>query len=182
MLGQQRPQRDLHLLLGGGDFGKYRRLMQRDAHVETDQHQDGGEDKRHAPAPRHKLLVGQQPGEQQEGTVGKEEADRRAELREGAVERTLAGRGVFGRQQRRAAPLTAKAQALAKARQRQQQGSKDTDGCVARQQADQHGRNPHRQQGCHQRGFTPDAIAKVTKHRRADRTRHKGDGEGRQRL
>ena len=46
-------------------------------------------------APLHKLLVGQQPGEQQEGAVGEEEADRRAQLWEGAVQGALARLGRF---------------------------------------------------------------------------------------
>ena len=82
MFGQQRAQRYFDLFFRGGYLSEHRRLVQRNADVQADNDQHGGEDKRHTPAPFHKLLVGQQPGEQQEGAVREEEADRRAQLRE----------------------------------------------------------------------------------------------------
>lgn len=82
VFGQQRAQRDFDLFFRGGYLSEHRRLVQRNADVQADNDQHGGEDKRHTPAPFHKLLVGQQPGEQQEGAVREEEADRRAQLRE----------------------------------------------------------------------------------------------------
>ncbi len=182
MFGQQGAERDFYLFLRGRHFGKHRGLVQRDAHVQADQHQHRREDKRNTPAPGHELLVGQQPGEQQEGAVGKEEANRRTQLREGAIERTLARWGVLGRQQRRAAPFTAQTQTLTKTGQRQQQRSQNTDGLVGRQQADGDGGDPHGQQRGDQRHLTPDAIAEVAEQRRTNRTCDKGDGEGRQRL
>ena len=73
-------------------------------------------------------------GEQQEDAAGEEEADRRAELREHAVPGALAGRRVLDRQQHRAAPLAAEAEALAEAAEREQQRRRDADGAVGRQQ------------------------------------------------
>ncbi|MPN60601.1 hypothetical protein SDC9_208330 [bioreactor metagenome] len=81
MFGQQGTQRDFHLLFRRGYFGEDRGFMQRNANVQTDNHQYRREDERYAPTPAHELLVGQQPGEQQKGTIGEEEADRRAQLR-----------------------------------------------------------------------------------------------------
>ena len=182
MFGQQRAQRNFDLFLRGGNLSEYRRFVQRNADVQADNHQHGGEDKRHTPAPLHKLLVGQQPGEQQEGAVSEEEANRRAQLRERAVQRALARRSVFRRQQRRAAPFAAKAEPLAKARQRQQHRRHNTNGFIAGQQTDNHGRDPHRQQRGHQSRFTAYAVAEVAKYRGADRAGDKGDSEGGQRL
>ncbi|CNU72275.1 Uncharacterised protein [Salmonella enterica subsp. enterica serovar Bovismorbificans] len=97
MLRQQRAQRYFYLFFRCGNFRKHRRFMQRHAHIQADNHQHRREDKRHAPAPAHKLLVGQQPGEQQEGAIGKEEADRRAQLREGAIQRAFTRRRILRR-------------------------------------------------------------------------------------
>ena len=92
------------------------------------------------------------------------------------------GRCVLRRQQGGAAPFATQPQALPEARQRQQNRGEDADGFIARQQADQHGGNPHSQQRGDQRDLAPHAIAKVAEQRRADRARDKGDGEGGQRL
>lgn len=90
--------------------------------------------------------------------------------------------GVLGGQQRRATPFTTQSQTLTKTRQRQQDRRQNADGLIRRQQADGHGGDPHRQQRGHQRDFASDAIAKVSKQRRANRTRNKRDSKGRQRL
>src|SRR5213076_3134517 len=143
---QQRRNGHPNLLLLFLYFGKHRTLMQRNAHIKADQHQHGGENKRHAPAPLHKLLVGQQPRKQQKSAVSEEKANRRTQLREGTVKRTLLRRGVFRRQQRCAAPFTTQSQSLTKTRQRQQQRSHHADGFIAGQQTNHHGGNPHGQQ------------------------------------
>ncbi len=163
VFAEQRAHRHFDLFLRGGHFGEYRRFMQRHANVQANDHQHCREDKRHAPAPGHELLVGQQPGEQQESAVRKEEANRRAQLRERAVQRTLTRRGVLGRQQRRAAPFAAKPQTLAKARQRQQHRRQNANGFVTRQQADHHGGDPHGKQWSNQRHLTANAVAEVAK-------------------
>jgi len=116
VFGQQRPQRNFNLLFRRGDFSKDRRLVQRHAHVQANQHQHSREDERNSPAPAHELFIGQQPGEEQEGAVSKEETNRCAQLRERAIQGTLARRSVFGRQQCRAAPFPAQPQTLTKAR------------------------------------------------------------------
>ena len=182
MFGQQRAQRHFYLFFCRRHFREHRRFVQRNANIQTNQHQHGREDERNTPAPAHELLVGQQPGEQQEGAVRKEEANRCAKLREGAIQRPFTRRGVLGRQQCRAAPFTAQTQTLTKTRQRQQHRCQNADGLVGGQQADGDGRNTHRQQRGHKRHFTPDAIAKMTKQRRANRTRDEGDSKGCQRL
>ena len=76
---------------------------------------------------REELLVGQPARQQQEDAAGEEEADRRAELREHAVPGALARRRVLDRQQHRAAPLAAEAEALAEPAQREQQRRRDAD-------------------------------------------------------
>ena len=70
-------------------FEKDGRLGNREPHVETNEHQSRAREKRQTPAVREELRVGEARGEQQEDTAGKEEPDRRAELREHAVPRAL---------------------------------------------------------------------------------------------
>ncbi len=182
MFGQQRAQRHFYLFFRRRHFREHRGFVQRNANIQANQHQYGREDERNTPAPAHELFIRQQPGEQQEGAVRKEEANRCAKLREGTIQRTLTRRCVLGRQQRRAAPFAAQTQTLAKTCQRQQHRCQNANALVGRQQADGDGGNAHRQQRSYQRHFTPDAIAKMTKQRRANRTRDEGDSKGCQRL
>ena len=144
-------------------------------------HQRGAGEERNAPAEREELLVGQPRRQQQEDAAGTDEADRRAELREHAVPRALARRRVLDRQQHGPAPLAAEPEALAEAAEREQQRRGDADRRVGRQQADRHGRQPHRQQRRHQRRLAADAIAEVAEERRSDRAREERDRERRER-
>ena len=100
---------DLLLLLGHTED---RGLLHLDADDEADDHEDGGQQERHAPAPdKHRVIVVE--GLQQEvGAVRQEEADRGAQLREGAVQRALVFRSVLGGHQRGAGPFAAKSDAL----------------------------------------------------------------------
>ena len=113
--------------------------------------------------------------------AGKQEADRRAELREHAVPRALARRRVLGGQQHRAAPFAAEADALAEPAERQQQRRGKADRVVGRQHANQHRRNPHRHQRRDERGLAADAVAEMAEQHRADRPRDEGDRKRRQR-
>ena len=121
----------------------------------------------------------------EEQPVRREEADRRPELREHAEPAALAGRRVFGREQRRAAPFAAEADALAEAQDAQQDRREAADRVVARHEADQRGRQAHHEQRCDERRLTADPVAEVAEQERADRPRDECDAErdeGRQGL
>ena len=181
MVAEDRQHRHVHALAAAERLLKDRRFGDRQPHVEADEDQHGAREKRQPPAECEELLVGEPRGEQQEDAAGEEEPDRRAELREHAVPRALAGRRVLDRQQHRAAPLAAETEALAEATQREENRRRDTDRAVGRQRADGDGGQAHRQQRGDQRGLAADAVAEVAEERRADRPRDEGDRERRQR-
>ena len=107
-----------------------------------------------------------------------QKADRRPELREHAEPGAAAGRRVLGREQRRAAPFAAEPDALAEAQQAEQPRRERARLGVARQDADQRGRQAHRQHRGDERRLAADAVAEMAEQDRADRAREEGDAEG----
>ena len=114
----------------------------------------------------------------EEQPVGDEKAERRPELREHAEPAALALRRIFRRQQRRAAPFAAKAEALAEAQQAEQPGRQRAGRFVRGQRADQGGGKAHHQHRGDKRRLAADAVAEMAEEEGADRTREKGDAEG----
>ena len=105
----QRGLDDFLLLLGHAED---RGLLHVDSHDEADDHQHGGQQERHTPTPgTHRIGVIERL-QHEVGAVRQEEADRGAELREGAVQRTLVFGRVLGGDQRSTGPFAAKADAL----------------------------------------------------------------------
>ena len=155
--------------------------MELEAHIQADHHQRGAEQERNAPAPGAELFVVQAHGQGQEQAVGRQKADRRAELREHAEPGALALGRILGRQQCRAAPFAAQPQALAEAQHTQQDRRPGPDAVVTRQHADQRGAHAHQQQGGDQGRFAPDAVAEVAEQRRAQWAGEEGDAEGEER-
>ncbi len=84
----------------------------------------------------------------------------------------------FHRQQDRAAPLAADADALDGAQHGEKDGAPDADRIVSRHESDGEGRQPHAQQRRDQGRFAADAIAVMAENRRADRARGKADEIG----
>ena len=107
-----------------------------------------------------------------------EEPDRRPELREHAEPRAPSVGRVLDRHQRRPAPFAAEPHALQKAQRGQQPGREDAGRRIARQGADQGGRQPHGEHGRDQRRFPPDPIAEVAEQERADGPCEERDAEG----
>ena len=108
-----------------------------------------------------------------------------AELRPGRDQAALAvGARPFHRQQHRAAPFAADADALQRPQDRQEHCAPDADRRVGRHKRDQEGRNAHAQQRRDQRRLAADAIAVMAEDRRADRPADEADeigAEGQQR-
>ena len=115
--------------------------------------------------------------------VGQEQSGRHAELRPGRDEAAmLVGPRPFHRQQHRAAPLAADADALDEAQQRQQDRAPDADAVIGRHQRDQKRGDAHQHQRGDQRRLAAEAIALVAEDRRADRPRGKAHGVDREGL
>ena len=111
----------------------------------------------------------------------KEEADRRAELRKHAVPGAPARRRILDCEEHGTAPLAAEAETLAEPAERKHERRGDADGLVGRQRPNQHRRDAHGEQRRDERRLAADAVAEVAKERRADRTGHECDREGRER-
>ena len=166
-----------HLLEG-------RALHQLQAHPQAHDHQDRGEQERQTPPPRHELRVGQLHAEDHEQQVREDETDGRAELRERAVEGSLAGRGVLGGEQGRTGPFAAQTDALAEAQQHQDRGRqhREAGGRGGGQHADEEGRDAHHQQARDQGGLTAHPVTEVAEDERAQRAGDEGDAEDRERA
>jgi len=182
MLAEQLHQRHFDWRFFGHGIGEHRGLVQFEARIQANHHQRSAEDERDTPAPAAELLVAQAHGQDQEQAVGRQEADRRAQLREHAEPGTFAFRCVLGRQQGCAAPFPAQAKALAETQHTQQDGGPGADAVIPRQQADQRGAHAHQQQRGHQCGFASDTVSKVAEQRRTQRAGDESDTEGQERC
>ena len=151
-----------------------------DSHDEADDHQHGGQQERHTPTPgAHRIGVIERL-QHEVGAVRQEEADRGAELREGAVQRTLVFGRVLGGDQRSTGPFAAKADALDETQQTQYRDRADTDLTVGRQAADEERADAHGHQRDDQRGLAAHAVTEVAEDQGSQRTSDERDGEGQQ--
>ena len=94
----------------------------------------------------------------------------------------LVGARPLHRQQHRAAPFAADADALDQADDRQQDRAPDADAVVARHEADRDGGDAGHQQRHDQRCLAADAVTIMAKDRRADRPADEADEEHAERL
>ena len=149
-----------------------------DPDPQADADQDDAEEERHAPAPGDEIGAG--PGaEREDHEVRQEQAARHAELRPGGDQAAAAmGARPLHRDQHRAAPFAADADALEHAQDGQDDGAPDADGVVARHQGDQERRDAHQQKRRDQRRLAADAVAVMAEDCRADRAADKADEVG----
>ena len=147
------------------------------AHHQADDHEHGRQQERHTPAPAHHRLGIVERLQQEERAVGQEEADRRAQLRERAVQRALVLRRVLGGDQRRARPFAAQTDALHEAAQAQDHNRQQTDLLVGRQASDEERGHAHRHQGDDQRLLAAETVTEVAEDQRADRAGDERDRE-----
>lgn len=92
-------------------LGKFRRLHDPQADVETDDHQDDAGDKSDAPAPGKKLLL-RQSGCNRDDACREAQPDRETDLRQALEQPPLVLGRVFVRHQNRPTPFSAKPDAL----------------------------------------------------------------------
>ena len=79
--------------------------------------------------------------------------------------------------QRCATPLAADGKALRESQERQQDWGGQADLRVGGQQADQHGRSAHQEQGVHQHPFASDAVSEVAEHHAPEGSGDEADTE-----
>lgn len=92
-------------------LGKFRRLHDPQADVETDDHQDDAGDKSDAPAPGKKLLL-RQSGCNRDDACREAQPDRETDLRQALEQPPLVLGRVFVRHQNHPTPFSAKPDAL----------------------------------------------------------------------
>lgn len=181
-------ERRLDLLALGDGLGEDRRLFELEPHVQPDDHHDRAEQERNAPAPFEEgarqvgvaVVVAERQRDDQEQAVGADEADGCAELRPHRRPGALAGFGRLGGEQRRTRPLPTETQALAEAHERQQRRCDEPGLVIGRQQADEEGRDAHRQERADERDLAADAVAEVPEDDGSDRAGDESDTEGRE--
>ena len=88
----------------------------------------------------------------------------------------------FHRQEHRAAPFAADADALQHPQHGQDDGAPDADRRIGRHEGDQEGGDAHQQQRGDQRRLAADAVAIMAEDRRADRAGDKADEIGAERA
>ena len=121
--------------------------------------------------------------ERQHREIGQEQPGRHAELRPGGDEAAmLVAARPLHRQQHRAAPFAADADALQEAQHGQQDRAPDADAGVAGHQCHQEGGNAHQHQRRDQRRLAADAVAEMAEDRRPDRAGDEADRIDQERL
>ena len=154
------------------------RLLERDAHIEADRHQDRADEERHAPGPGDERRLAESDEQREEEAGCDEKADRRSELGKHAEPGAPSCWRVLDRNQRRPAPFAAEADALQEAQRREEPGRQHARGRVARQGADQRRRDAHRQHRGDQRRLAPDPVAEMPEQKRSHGAGEKGEAEG----
>src|SRR6185437_5939334 len=174
-------RRALDLVLGD-EAPEHRGFENAEADPQADGHHDDADEERDAPAPGQELIA-RVPAEEQHRDVGEEQAGGRAELRPRADEAAvLVGPRPFHRQQHRAAPLAADADALDQAQQRENDRAPDADRVITRHQPDRGGRDARHQQGDDEGGLAADAVAVMAEDRSSNRPRDEADEVNAERL
>ena len=107
------------------------RFGERQSNVKTDQHKPRAGEERKPPAKRVELLIRKPAREQQEDPSGKNEADRRTQLRKHTIQGALIRWRILYGEQNSAAPLSAEAYALTETAKGEQQWCGDADGGIA---------------------------------------------------
>ena len=157
------------------DFLEYRRLEDAEPDPQANSDQDNRERERYAPAPGQEVIAG--PGaESQDREIRQQQATWHAELRPGRNQPALVLRArPFHRQQHRATPLAADANALDHPKDGQQNRAPDANRGVGRYESDGEGRQAHAHKRGDERRLAANAIAVMAEDRRADWPSDKAD-------
>ena len=130
---------------------------------------------RDPPAPAVEVVLGGVALHQLDHAGGQQQAERHAQLRPAGEEAAPALRAPLHRQQHRAAPLAADADALQDPQDHQQDRGGDAPGRPAGQQAHQEGRDAHQHQRPHEGRLAADPVPVVAEDRGTDRPRPEAD-------
>src|SRR5579863_7135794 len=171
--------RYLYDFILGLDRPERRGLFHFKADPQSDADQENRDQERNPPSPRHEVILGQLR-DQSEHADRRQVSDGITDLNHAAEETALMRGAVLDDHQHRAAPFTAKADALQEAQHDQQYRRRHADLLIGRQQADQKRSQSHYDDGEHR--LAPDPAAEMAKNRRAQRARQKADRIGPERA
>ena len=149
------------------DLGELRAFVDGAAHPQTERDQHGAAEERHAPAPTVEVGGRERLHEQKRGG-GQHEAERRAARTPGRERTAPRGGRVFVNQQDAAAPFAAGGEALQDAQQHQQDGCRDADLLIGRQQTHADGGRAHDEQRQHHDRLAAVAVADMAAQHAAD--------------
>ena len=152
-------------------------LLERHPHIKADRDQRGAEQERDAPGPGDERLLAKADEEQQKEAGRDKKTDRRPELREHAEPGAASLRRVLDRDQRRAAPFAAEADALHDPQARRERTARTRPPSRSPAGADQRRRHAHRQHGRDQRRLASDPVAEMAEQERPERPGEEGDAE-----
>ena len=150
-----------------------RRLLQLEPDVDRDQQQGDRDPERDAPAPVRERARRHRRAADADHEQRQEHPQRRRGLDPGRVVAALGIRRVLRHVSGRGAVFAAEREALRKAETDQDQRSREADGGVGRQEADQHGRHAHHHDGDEEGVFAPDEVADAPEDQGAEGTHEK---------
>jgi len=157
---------------------EYRRFVQIHPAADRNGEQHGGQQEGNAPAPGPEIGVAQHLLQDDDLQRRGHHAERPHQLQHAGIEAAPAFRRVFGEVHRGAADLAADRQPLQHAQHQQQGGGEQADLLVSRQQADEHGRDAHQDDGDEEDGAPSVAVAERAEQRGAERADDHADAEG----
>ncbi|MCY1512010.1 hypothetical protein D9M68_464550 [compost metagenome] len=181
MLAQQGAQRRRGMAAARLHLQEHGRFLDGAADEDADHDERDGQQKGHAPAPGHEVVGADQGGDAPQHAGGDDHAQRHADLREGAEQRTSLPGRVLDRHERRAAPFATGGKALQHAQGHQHHRRPDADLRVGRQHADQGGGHAHQDQRGRQHPLAAVAVAQVAADDGAQRPEQEGHAHGRER-
>jgi len=163
----------------GRDCSEFRRLVDPQADIETDNDQNRACKERETPSSAQEILLGQQ-GDRREGGCRQQQPDRRSCLRQAAEERFLPLGRVLHGQDDGSTQFSSYEKALQNAKNDKEDGRPEADRPIGRKEPDEDGSGAHADKTQHQRPLASDAVSKMPEHHGADWTGEETGREGRE--
>src|SRR5262249_27513652 len=162
---------------GAPDVLENSRLFHSQTNVERDRNKKNRDEEGNAPAPRCEGLSAHHVLHREDHCQREEQPKRCSDLNKAGVEASLSVRHVLGHVNRRSAILASERKALKNTNQQQNDGRRNPDRRISRQEADERRCASHYEQGDEKRVLASDQIAYPTEEECAERPHHESDRE-----
>lgn len=147
--------RNLDGVIGFLRVHKCRAFGRTQSHDESDEHEHSADKERYPPAPGREALTGY-PAEKKEDNVTENQNSGNSYLDPAPEETVTPLRRVLDNHENGTTVLTTESKSLHEPQRDQDNRCRNTDGLIARQQADRERGNTHDRERQHQHGFSPD--------------------------